>query len=199
MEGALVKLAFAGGVVPTAGDGTRAVASRVSGLRRRAAAARQACAARNSRTLRVQPVAVAATTVPPASSGFSQSQSQPLSGPQVTVIAEPEEMHNMLADNELVCVSFHAKWCRKCIYLGPKFERLACEFSAVKFGKVDVNAVRELPKTHQITHIPAIHFFKRGELVHRIVGTNSDTSLPEKIRTQLVKLSERSDDGSEPN
>lgn len=44
--------------------------------------------------------------------------------------------------SEIIIVDWMAAWCRKCIYLKPKLEKLAAEFyPRIKFYFVDVNKV----------------------------------------------------------
>eukprot|EP00183_Erythrolobus_madagascarensis_P005734 CAMPEP_0185846788 /NCGR_PEP_ID=MMETSP1354-20130828/2307_1 /TAXON_ID=708628 /ORGANISM="Erythrolobus madagascarensis, Strain CCMP3276" /LENGTH=192 /DNA_ID=CAMNT_0028546995 /DNA_START=46 /DNA_END=624 /DNA_ORIENTATION=+ len=114
----------------------------------------------------------------------------PQNGSNVRSVEEVEQLSEIFAEdeNEIVCVNFHAKWCRKCTYLAPKLERISYEFPAVAFTKVDVNKARELSKIHHINHVPAIHFYKRGQLVHRVVGAGDGMNLPTKIRTYLTKI-----------
>ncbi|VAI61260.1 unnamed protein product [Triticum turgidum subsp. durum] len=43
--------------------------------------------------------------------------------------------------NQPIIIDWMASWCRKCIYLKPKLEKIAGEFPGVRFYFVDVNKV----------------------------------------------------------
>ncbi|KAI4975794.1 hypothetical protein ZWY2020_049401 [Hordeum vulgare] len=61
------------------------------------------------------------------------------------------EIHNMeslgatlassVDHNQPIIIDWMASWCRKCIYLKPKLEKIAGEFLGVRFYFVDVNKV----------------------------------------------------------
>ncbi|PIA53350.1 hypothetical protein AQUCO_00900136v1 [Aquilegia coerulea] len=57
-----------------------------------------------------------------------------------------------------IIIDWMASWCRKCIYLKPKLEKLAAEYNAaVKFYYVDVNSVSQaLVKRGNISKMPTI-------------------------------------------
>jgi thiol:disulfide interchange protein len=57
-------------------------------------------------------------------------------------IAKDEELESLLlqADvlGKMVCVDWYASWCRKCIYLEPRFKRIARDHQeSVMFARVD--------------------------------------------------------------
>eukprot|EP00271_Cylindrocystis_brebissonii_P005204 TRINITY_DN17170_c1_g1_i2.p1 TRINITY_DN17170_c1_g1~~TRINITY_DN17170_c1_g1_i2.p1 ORF type:complete len:260 (+),score=14.91 TRINITY_DN17170_c1_g1_i2:116-781(+) len=56
-----------------------------------------------------------------------------------------------------VVIDWMAQWCRKCIYLAPKIEKLSLEYPNYRFCVVDVNAVpAALVKRGQVTKMPTI-------------------------------------------
>ncbi|XP_044947863.1 thioredoxin-like 3-1, chloroplastic [Hordeum vulgare subsp. vulgare] len=69
----------------------------------------------------------------------------------VSVPVEMGEIHSMdtldaalasfVDHNQPTNVDWMASWCRKCIYLKPKMEKIAGEFPRVRFYFVDVNKV----------------------------------------------------------
>uniref|UniRef100_A0ACD5ZF88 Uncharacterized protein n=1 Tax=Avena sativa TaxID=4498 RepID=A0ACD5ZF88_AVESA len=44
-------------------------------------------------------------------------------------------------NNQPIIIDWMASWCRKCIYLKPKLEKIAGEYPGVRFYFVDVNKV----------------------------------------------------------
>ncbi|KAI5058039.1 hypothetical protein GOP47_0026209 [Adiantum capillus-veneris] len=71
-----------------------------------------------------------------------------------------------------IIIDWMAAWCRKCIYLKPKLEKLASEFQPdVKFYCVDVNAVPQtLVKRADVTKMPTIQLWKDGEKWDEVIG-----------------------------
>ncbi|XP_038883418.1 thioredoxin-like 3-1, chloroplastic isoform X2 [Benincasa hispida] len=61
-----------------------------------------------------------------------------------------------------ILIDWMATWCRKCIYLKPKLEKLAADYvTKVKFYYVDVNKVpQSLVKRGNISKMPTIQMEK---------------------------------------
>uniref|UniRef100_A0A453PP78 Thioredoxin domain-containing protein n=1 Tax=Aegilops tauschii subsp. strangulata TaxID=200361 RepID=A0A453PP78_AEGTS len=59
--------------------------------------------------------------------------------------------------NQPIIIDWMASWCRKCIYLKPKLEKIAGEFPGVMFYFVDVNKVPQaVVKRGNISKMPTI-------------------------------------------
>ncbi|KAJ7975988.1 Thioredoxin [Quillaja saponaria] len=71
-----------------------------------------------------------------------------------------------------ILIDWMAAWCRKCIYLKPKLEKLAAEFDTkLKFYYVDVNKVPQaLVKRGNISKMPTIQLWKDGEMKAEVIG-----------------------------
>ncbi len=80
----------------------------------------------------------------------------------------------VLENKKLVMVDFWAPWCMPCQMLKPQIEELAETMKE----KVDVKTmnVDESPQTageYEIRSIPAVFFFKNGEIIKQVVGMQS--------------------------
>ncbi|XP_048426464.1 thioredoxin-like 3-1, chloroplastic [Pyrus x bretschneideri] len=80
-----------------------------------------------------------------------------------------------------------ASWCRKCIYLKPKLEKLAAEYDTrVKFYYVDVNKVPQaLVKRGNIFKMPTIQVWKDGEFKAEVIGGHKAWLVLEEVREML--------------
>ena len=81
----------------------------------------------------------------------------------------------------LVLVDFWAPWCGPCRLLGPMLEEISeSHGDKVKVVKVNVDEEEMLAMQYQISSIPAMKFFKNGEIVHELVGVK------EGVREELI-------------
>ncbi|CAM8956722.1 hypothetical protein QQ045_015747 [Rhodiola kirilowii] len=88
-----------------------------------------------------------------------------------------------------IVVDWMAAWCRKCIFLKPKLEKLAAEFdSKVKFYYVDVNKVPQaLVKRGNVTKMPTIQVWKDGEMKEEVIGGHQAWLVVEEVREMIRK------------
>lgn len=85
-----------------------------------------------------------------------------------------------------VLVDFWAAWCGPCRMVAPIVEELAEEFKGkIKVAKVDVDNNSEAPVKYGIRNIPTLLFFKKGELVDKVVGVQPKQALAEKLQALL--------------
>lgn len=84
-------------------------------------------------------------------------------------IVNKEEFLETIKEGSTV-VDFFADWCGPCKMLGPVLEELAGENTDVKFVKVNVDEESEVAAQYGIMSIPAVYFFKDGEVVANSIG-----------------------------
>ncbi len=83
-----------------------------------------------------------------------------------------------------VLVDFWAAWCAPCRMIGPVVEELAETYrDRLKVAKMNVDDNTGTPAQYGVRGIPALLFFKDGELVDQIIG-----AVP---KTQVVGLLEK--------
>ncbi|VAI49813.1 unnamed protein product [Triticum turgidum subsp. durum] len=99
-----------------------------------------------------------------------------------------------------------ASWCRKCIYLKPKLEKIAGEFPGVRFYFVDVNKVPQaVVKRGNISVIyfdsvmapiclcfclqkmPTIQLWKDGEWKEEVIGGHKAWLVMDEVREMIQK------------
>lgn len=85
-----------------------------------------------------------------------------------------------------VLVDFWAEWCGPCKMIGPSVEELAGEYlDKAVVGKMDVDANSVTPSSLGIRSIPTLMIFKKGEMVHKIVGAVPKHILAQKLEAAL--------------
>lgn len=73
----------------------------------------------------------------------------------------------------ITIVDFWAEWCGPCQMLGPVIEELAQERNDIKVCKVDVDEEGGLAAHFEVANIPALLFFKDGQVAKKMVGFHS--------------------------
>jgi thioredoxin 1 len=107
-----------------------------------------------------------------------------------TSISTPSIIHldeatfdQVLSDSDVpILVDFWATWCGPCRMIAPILEEIAEEQAeAVRIVKVDVDNNPELSNRFEIRNIPAVLFFKGGEVKDQVVGLTSKADLVSRL------------------
>ncbi len=92
---------------------------------------------------------------------------------QVTTLTDENFEVEVIKSDIPVLVVFWAPWCGPCKMMAPVLEELATSFAGkLKIAKLDVDEEthRELAMKYRIQSIPALKFFRNGEVVKDFVG-----------------------------
>ena len=93
-----------------------------------------------------------------------------------------DQFDNTIASHDVVIVDFAADWCSPCRALAPTLAALEEENEGkIKVFSVNIDSEHDLAVRYDITSVPTILFFKKGEQVRRIVGLKSKMDLQEEI------------------
>ncbi|GBG28778.1 Thioredoxin [Hondaea fermentalgiana] len=106
-----------------------------------------------------------------------------MSGDEMLNITEDGKLDDILKENELVLVDFHAEWCGPCKMIAPKVKELAKENPSIFFCKVDVDEAEETAANLKITAMPTFIAFKSGTEIKRVLGASED-----KIKEAIAAL-----------
>lgn len=93
----------------------------------------------------------------------------------------------VLKSDKPVLVDFWAEWCGPCRMVGPFVEELAKEYDGKAIvGKVNVDENPNISMQFGIRNIPALLFFKNGQIVDKQIGAAPKAKLAEKLDAQLA-------------
>ncbi|KAE8804026.1 thioredoxin-like 3-2, chloroplastic [Hordeum vulgare] len=86
-----------------------------------------------------------------------------------------------------IVVLWTASWCRKCIYLKPKLEKLAAEYyPRIRFYCVDVNAVpQKLVNRAGVTKMPSIQMWSSSQKQAEVIGGHESWMVIEDVRRMV--------------
>ncbi|BBC24562.1 thioredoxin family protein [Pseudanabaena sp. ABRG5-3] len=89
-------------------------------------------------------------------------------------IQDQTEFEALRVNTPLLVVDCTATWCGPCKVIAPFIDQLAANYGdRAKVMKIDIDANKPLAKQFGLKSIPAVLFFKEGELVETIIGVKT--------------------------
>lgn len=82
-----------------------------------------------------------------------------------------------------VLIDFWASWCGPCMKLTPELEALAADHDDLIVGKINIEepANTELAVSLGVNSIPALFFYRNGQLEKQLVGYMKKAELEAKL------------------
>ena len=104
-----------------------------------------------------------------------------------TVEITDDNFNDLVLQSDVpMLIDFWAEWCGPCIAMEPTLEELAVEYEGkFKIGKLNVDQNSKTSMEYGIRSIPAMLFFKGGNVVDKQIGRVPKSVLKQKIEAQV--------------
>jgi thioredoxin 1 len=97
-------------------------------------------------------------------------------------ITEKNFQSEVLQSATPVLLDFSAEWCGPCKMLEPILGELAGEYNGrVRFAKVNIDQEQTLAAQYNVSAVPTLLYFKKGEVVDQRRGLKSKAELKESL------------------
>jgi thioredoxin 1 len=93
----------------------------------------------------------------------------------------------VINNEKTVLVDFWAEWCGPCRAVSPILDQIASENAdKIDIVKLNVDDFPALAAKYQITSIPAMKVFQKGEVVKTVIGAKPKVALEKDLATYLA-------------
>ena len=102
-------------------------------------------------------------------------------------VTEANFEQEVINNEKTVLVDFWAEWCGPCRAVSPILDQIATENAdKLDIVKLNVDEHPALAAKYQITSIPAMKVFQKGEVVKTVIGANPKPQLEKDLADFLV-------------
>jgi len=98
-----------------------------------------------------------------------------------TISLTPDNLEDVVSNNDIVLVDFWAAWCGPCRAFGPVFDAASETNSDIVFAKVNTEEQPDLAGMFGVTSIPTLVAFREKVLVYGEAG-----ALPQRELDKLI-------------
>ncbi|MEO1621055.1 MAG: thioredoxin [Cyanobacteria bacterium J06632_3] len=101
-------------------------------------------------------------------------------------IADEAAFDTLVKEESVVVVDCTASWCGPCKLVAPLMDQLSDEFAGkATVSKLDLDSNKSVANRFGIKSIPAVMFFKNGELMDTLVGVKPYATFSETVNNYL--------------
>lgn len=102
------------------------------------------------------------------------------------IISDPEFETEVLQSEQPVMVYFWASWCGPCRLMAPLVESIAQSYGdRLKVVKMEVDPNPNSVAAYKVEGVPALRFFRQGELISQSEGAIPKIKLEELVNAHL--------------
>ncbi|TFD89950.1 thioredoxin [Cryobacterium serini] len=102
-------------------------------------------------------------------------------------VTEANFEQEVINNEKTVLVDFWAEWCGPCRAVSPILDQIAAENAdKLDIVKLNVDEHPALAAKYQITSIPAMKVFQKGEVVKTVIGAKPKPQLEKDLADFLV-------------
>ncbi|MDJ0348702.1 thioredoxin [Cryobacterium sp. PH29-G1] len=102
-------------------------------------------------------------------------------------VTEANFDQEVINNEKTVLVDFWAEWCGPCRAVSPILDQIAAENAdKLDIVKLNVDEHPALAAKYQITSIPAMKVFQKGEVVKTVIGAKPKPALEKDLADYLV-------------
>ena len=117
-----------------------------------------------------------------ALTGCDHSAAMNQSTANVKHITQGEFAAEVTRSTNAIVADFYATWCGPCRKLSPLLDKLAGGYAGkIKFIKINVDESPGIAQNFQVAGIPALIFFKDGQVAGRVTGLLPEADLRAKL------------------
>ncbi len=91
------------------------------------------------------------------------------------------------AQADFAVIDCYGDHCQACVMLAPVYDALADEMPGVRFGRVNISQYPDIAEKFQVTAMPTLLYFRKGEKVHESVGSMDRPQLLEQMARMLYQ------------
>ncbi len=111
-----------------------------------------------------------------------------MAGVNVLTFSDANFQAQVLSSEEPVLVDFWAEWCGPCRMLAPTIEKLATDYlGKVKVGKLDTDSNRNTAMKFNISAIPTVILFNKGQIAKKFVGLQPEREFKAALDSLTAK------------
>ena len=104
----------------------------------------------------------------------------------VSDITDQEFEQKIIKSKQTALVDMWAPWCVPCRMVAPVVDKLSQKYDGkCKFYKMNIDENPKTAQKYRIMSIPAMLFFKNGEVVNTVVGAVPERVLAPKVEEIL--------------